>query len=87
MKMLNLRTPHGDIDLTFVPAGFPAGYDDLIAQASPHVIDGVTVQIASLADIITSKSEAGRQKDLLALPELRQLAAANDQDAAGASEA
>jgi hypothetical protein len=76
MKMLNLRTPHGDMDLTFSPAGFPAGYDDLIGQASPHFIEGITVQIASLADIITSKTEAGRQKDLLALPELRELAAA-----------
>lgn len=26
MAMLNLRTQAGDLDLTFVPAGFPGGY-------------------------------------------------------------
>ncbi|MDP9092559.1 MAG: hypothetical protein M3N95_06335 [Actinomycetota bacterium] len=81
MKMLNLRTPHGDMDLTFSPAGFPAGYDDLIGHARPHLVDGVTVQVAALNDIITSKTAAGRQKDLQALPELRRLAA--DQPAVG----
>ena len=33
----------------------------------------MTVRIASPEDIITSKTEAGRQKDLLALPELPEL--------------
>lgn len=75
VNMLNLRTVHGDLDLTFKLAGFPAGYDDLIGQASRHLVAGITVQVAALEDIISSKTEAGRQKDLLALPELRRLAA------------
>lgn len=75
VNMLNLRTAHGDLDLTFAPAGFPAGYDDLVGHAARHNVAGITVQVAALADIITSKTEAGRQKDLLALPELRRLAA------------
>ena len=75
MKMLNLRTVHGDLDLTFTPAGFPSGYDDLIGQASQHLVAGLTIRVAALTDIIASKTEAGRQKDLLALPELRQLVA------------
>ena len=29
IQMLNLRTPMGDLDITFVPAGFPDGYDGL----------------------------------------------------------
>jgi len=73
MKMLNLRTPHGDFDLTFAPAGVD-GYDDLVRSATPRNVDGVTVQLASLPDIIRSKEAAGRQKDGLALPELRRLA-------------
>ncbi len=68
MSMLNLRTPHGDIDLTFTLAGFPAGYDALIDRATEREVDG-----------ITSKSEAGRQKDLQALPELYRLAMQPDQ--------
>lgn len=75
MKMLNLRTAHGDLDLTFTPAGFPAGYDDLIGQSTQHLVAGLTVRVAALADIIASKTEAGRQKDLFALPELHTLLA------------
>jgi hypothetical protein len=75
MKMLNLRTAHGDFDLTFAPAGFPAGYADLIGQSEPHVVYGITIRVAALADIITSKTDAARQKDFEALPELHQLAA------------
>ncbi|MGH3494865.1 MAG: hypothetical protein ACRDQ1_16740 [Sciscionella sp.] len=75
MKMLNLRTGHGDLDLTFAPAGFLGGYDDLVGQADQHVIAGITVLVATIEDIIASKTEAGRQKDLLARPELHKLAA------------
>lgn len=74
VSMLNLTTPFGDLDLTFSPAGFPAGYDQLIDDATPRAVDGVTIQVAALRDIIKSKSEAGRQKDILALPELLELA-------------
>ena len=72
-KTLNLRTPHGDIDLTFEPDGTD-GYPDLVRDARPLTIGTVHVLIASLADIIRSKTAAGRPKDLLALPELHQLA-------------
>lgn len=40
--MLNLRTPHGDIDLAFEPAG-THGFGDLAAQAAAHDIEGVVV--------------------------------------------
>ena len=72
MRMLNLRTPHGDIDLTFEPAG-TTGYPDLASHAEPLAIDGITVHVAALADIIRSKEAAGRDKDTAALPELYQL--------------
>jgi hypothetical protein len=80
MRVLNLRTRHGDLDLTFEPAG-TGGYDDLTRTAAPRVIAGVQVEVASLADIIRSKQAAARPKDLHALPELERLAqrpAAND---------
>jgi len=78
-KMLNLRTPHGDVDLTFDPAGVD-GYPDLARSATPRLVDGVTVQLAALADIIRSKTAAARNKDLEALPELEALAASRKSD-------
>lgn len=80
IKMLNLRSPHGDLDLTFEPAGFPHGYDDLIGQARAREVGGVTVQLAALADVIASKTAAGRRKDIEALPELIDLAASQQRD-------
>ena len=73
MKTLNLRTPFGDVDLTFEPDG-TEGYADLARAAEPHTIGSVRVLVAALADVIRSKTAAGRQKDLLALPELHDLA-------------
>ena len=74
MKMLNLRTPYGDVDLTFEPEG-TEGYPDLVRDAETRSLGSVTVLVASLADVIRSKTAAGRQKDLLALPELREILA------------
>lgn len=70
---LNLRTPHGDLDLTMRPDGTD-GYDDLARNAQPHAVGPVTVRLASLDDIIRSKQAAGRVKDAEALPELYRLA-------------
>ena len=73
MNELNLTTRHGDLDLTFTPSG-TGGYDDLSRHAEHRLIGTVTVQVATLADIIRSKQAAARLKDLQALPELRALA-------------
>jgi hypothetical protein len=74
MRVLNLRTPVGDLDLTFVPAGFPRGYDELAPGAQTHTIDGAAVMVAGLDDVIKSKTAAARPKDLDALPELLHIA-------------
>jgi hypothetical protein len=71
-KSLNLTTVAGDLDLTFEPAG-TAGYDDLRRDATRTDLYGVTVQIASLADVIRSKQAANRPKDQRVLPTLREI--------------
>ena len=69
-EIWTLRTPFGDLDLSYVPSG-TTGYGDLRRDARLETIDGVEVQIASLADIIRSKEAAGRFKDQAQLPALR----------------
>ena len=68
--MWTLRTPHGDLDVSYVPSG-TQGYDDLRRDARSEEIEGVEVSIASLPDIIRSKEAAGRVKDQAQLPALR----------------
>lgn len=70
----NLTTKHGDLDITAVPAG-THGYDDLRRDAIEITLRGMTVLLASLADIVRSKEAAGRDKDRRALPVLRELVA------------
>ncbi len=71
-QMWNLTTNVGDLDLTFVPAG-TRGFEDLARDAVRVDIAGVTLLVASLADVIRSKEAAGREKDRAALPLLRKL--------------
>lgn len=65
-----LTTRAGDIDLAFAPAG-TGGYEDFRRGASHLRIAGITVPVASLADVIRSKEAAGREKDAMQLPILR----------------
>jgi hypothetical protein len=74
MQLLNLRTAAGDLDLTFVPAGFPNGYEGLLPGAQRRSIGGITVTVAGLDDVIKSKTAAARAKDLEVLPELINIA-------------
>jgi hypothetical protein len=70
----NLTTKFGDLDITQMPSG-TTGYDDLIREAIDIEVGGVRICVASLADIVRSKEAAGRDKDRLALPVLRELVA------------
>jgi len=73
-RMLNLTTDAGDVDLTFVPAGFEGGFDELSVESDPvELVDGVIVRVAKLRAIIRSKEAADREKDRRALPYLRAL--------------
>lgn len=72
LSVLNLTTVHGDLDLVMTPAGL-GGYEDMTAGARRVEIDGVTIHVASLADVIASKEASNRVKDRLTLPGLRVL--------------
>lgn len=73
VRVWNLVTDYGRLDLTFEPSG-TQGYDDVSRDAVHLVILGAEVDVASLADVIRSKEAAGREKDRLVLPTLRRIA-------------
>lgn len=70
-EIWTLRTPHGDLDVVFVPAG-TRGYEDLRRDAIVVDFGHSQVSMASLADVIRSKEASGRPKDVSRLPALRQ---------------
>lgn len=72
----NLTTDAGDLDVAFQPSG-TRGYPDLHANASKTDLYNVTVEVASLGDVIRSKQAANRPKDQRVLPALRELLARN----------
>lgn len=70
-QIWNLTTDAGDLDITARPSG-TTGYDDLAASAHQQPLTGgLQIAIASLEDIIRSKTAAGRAKDLATLPQLQ----------------
>jgi hypothetical protein len=74
VEMLNLVTVFGDLDVAFLPAG-THGYEDLARRHEKYDLEGLTVPVAALEDIIRSKEAAGRSKDRAALDTLRRLSA------------
>lgn len=73
-RMLNLTTTAGDLDLTFRPAAFDGGYDELALESDLiDLVDGAPTRVARLRAIIRSKEAADREKDRRALPYLRAL--------------
>jgi hypothetical protein len=71
-KIWNLVTDHGRLDITFEPSG-TAGFDDLRRDSVSLAVGGHSIDVASLADVIRSKQAAGRMKDQLVLPVLREI--------------
>lgn len=70
VRVWNLVTDLGNLDITFVPSG-TRGYDDLRRDARTMKVRGIDVPVASLADVIRSKEAADRQRDRAVLPILR----------------
>jgi hypothetical protein len=81
-EMLYLVTDFGDLDVSFTPTG-TRGFGDLTRQAVRMMPFCVPTQAASLADVVRSKEAAGRLKDLAALPTLRRLLEAEENERRG----
>lgn len=72
VNLLNLITRAGDLDIAFTPAG-TSGYADLASRATNILVRKSTIPVASLEDVIRSKTAANRPKDRRTLPVLHQL--------------
>jgi hypothetical protein len=59
-------TSAGPLDVLGTPAG-TNGFDDLDPRATDETIDGLTVRVAALDDLIRMKRASGRPKDRIAL--------------------
>ena len=66
MTMLNLTCAAGDFDLVFSPAATPIGFDELIGSSVLVQVGDEEVAVASLEDVLRSKEEVGRDKDIRA---------------------
>lgn len=67
LKMMNLVTDVGAVDISFHPEGTD-GYPGLVPRRVLIELDGVEVPVASLEDVARSKQAAGRAKDFEKLP-------------------
>ena len=59
-------TSVGPLDILGTPSG-TKGFADLNPNATDEVVDGMTVRVASIEDLIRMKRSAGRPKDLIAV--------------------
>ena len=74
LQNLYLQTDHGVIDILSSILGI-GDFERLAAQAEKFEVEGRTYRFISLQDLITAKEAIGREKDLLAVKELRAIAA------------
>lgn len=56
------ETKYGSLDILGTPSG-TRGYDDLMESAQEMDLDGLTIHVAALDDLIAMKHAAGRPKD------------------------
>lgn len=71
MSMLNLTCSAGDFDIVFAPAAAPTGFDELAESSVRIRVGEEEVSVASLEDVLRSKEEVGRDKDIRAALVLR----------------
>jgi hypothetical protein len=71
MISVALITPHGPLAVALIPDG-TTGYEDLVRNRIVVHEFGIGVPVAGLEDIIHSKEAAGRPKDIVHLPILRE---------------
>lgn len=77
-----LVTDAGNLDLLATPAG-TKGFDQLLRTAVELDLEGLTVHVASLEDLIDMKRAAGRLKDRIELEVLGALLDERDKGSAG----
>ena len=65
---IGLLTRVGMVDIVTEPAGFARGYRDLVGAAVAVDLDGTTVRVGTLDDLIVSKRLLAREKDVEHLP-------------------
>jgi hypothetical protein len=65
-----LDTRMGPLDILGTPSGMSGGYEALERGAEEFDLDGVSVKVASIDDLISMKRAAGRPKDLRMVEEL-----------------
>lgn len=68
-------TKAGNLDCLGIPAGV-GGFDELLRDATSFDLDGLTLNVASIDDLIRMKRAAGRPKDLV---EIEVLAAVKEE--------
>ena len=73
VEVLTLVTPLGALDVLTRPSGAPT-YDRLRRHADRVDLDGFTVLVASIEDLLAMKRSAGRPKDLADVAELETIA-------------
>lgn len=69
-QVLTLETREGWLDLIAEPAGGPP-YEKLRKRADRIEFKGLTLLVASIDDLIAMKSAAGRDRDVVAVEELK----------------
>lgn len=74
LQNLYLQTDHGVIDILSSILGV-GDFARLAARAEKFEVEGRTYRFISLEDLIAAKEAVGREKDLLAVKELRAIAA------------
>lgn len=71
MAMLNLTCAAGDFDIVFAPAATSVGFEDLVGSSVRVRVGDEIVVVAGLEDVLRSKEEVGRDKDIRAALVLR----------------
>jgi hypothetical protein len=69
VELLTMVTGAGELDVLTRPAGGP-GYEALRRNADRFDLDGLSVLVASIDDLIAMKTASGRRKDEAAVEEL-----------------
>lgn len=72
IAVLDMTTRCGDLDMTNEPVGLD-GYTGIRSRSVRFTVDGLTIDVASLDDVIRSKTAADRPKDHATLPILHAL--------------